>query len=100
MIEEKRKKKSKKKCKNHNGYVLLSVSLFIFQLSGKWINLMRAFKKLDKDNKDFLTLQEFRHVLELCNVVLDEEDIYHILTEFDEKDGDKIRYTKFLDKIK
>jgi len=69
-------------------------------LSGKWINLMRAFKKLDKDNKDFLTLQEFRHVLELCNVVLDEEDIYHILTEFDEKDGDQIRYTKFLDKIK
>lgn len=70
------------------------------KLSGKWINLMRAFKKLDKDNKDFLTLQEFRHVLELCNVVLDEDDIYHILTEFNEKDGDKIRYTKFLDKIK
>jgi len=71
------------------------------KLSGKWINLMRAFKKLDKDNNEFLTLQEFRHVLELCNVVLDEEDIYHILTEFDEKkNGDKIRYTKFLDKIK
>ncbi|KAL9978672.1 hypothetical protein ACROYT_G016217 [Oculina patagonica] len=70
------------------------------KLSGKWINLMRAFKKLDKDNKEFLTLQEFRHVLELCNVVLDEEDIYHILTEFDEKGGDKIRYTKFLDKMK
>ena len=74
---------------------------YFFQLSGKWINLMRAFKKLDKDNSDFLTLQEFRHVLELCNVVLDEEDIYHILTEFDEnKNGEKIRYTKFLDKIK
>lgn len=70
------------------------------KLSGKWINLMRAFKKLDKDNKDFLSLQEFRHVLELCNVVLDEEDIYYILTEFDENRGDKIRYTKFLDKIK
>ena len=83
-----------------HGYVLPSVSLFILQLSGKWINLMRAFKKLDKDNKDFLTRQEFRHVLELCNVVLDEEDIYHILTEFEEKDGDKVRYTKFLDKIK
>ena len=64
------------------------------------MNLMRAFKKLDKDNKDFLSLQEFRHVLELCNVVLDEEDIYYILTEFDENRGDKIRYTKFLDKIK
>ena len=61
---------------------------------------MKAFKKLDKDNKDFLTVQEFRHVLELCNVVLDEDDIYHILTEFNEKDGDRIRYTKFLDKIK
>lgn len=70
------------------------------KLSGKWINLMRAFKKLDKDNKDFLSLQEFRHVLELCNVVLDEDDIYYILTEFDENRGDKIRYTKFLDKIK
>lgn len=70
------------------------------KLSGKWINLMRAFKKLDKDNKDFLSLQEFRHVLELCNVVLDEEDIYYILTEFDENRGDKIRYTKFLDTIK
>lgn len=70
------------------------------KLSGKWINLMRAFKKLDKDNKDFLTLQEFRHVLELCNVVLDEEDIYYILTEFNENRGDKISYTKFLDKIK
>lgn len=70
------------------------------KLSGKWINLMRAFKKLDKDNKDFLTLQEFRHVLELCNVVLDEEDIYYILTEFNENRGEKISYTKFLDKIK
>lgn len=70
------------------------------KLSGKWINLMRAFKKLDKDNSDFLTLKEFRHVLELCNVVLDEEDIYHILTEFDENKEKKIRYTKFLDKIK
>lgn len=74
---------------------------FIFQLSGKWINLLRAFKKLDRDNNDFLSLQEFRHVLELCNVVLDEDDIYHILTEFDDsKNGGKIRYTKFLDKIK
>ena len=79
---------------------LTFVFLCMFQLSGKWINLIRAFKKLDKDSKDFLTLQEFRHVLELCNVVLDEEDIYHILTEFDENHGDKIRYTKFLDKIK
>ena len=75
-------------------------SPYFFQLSGKWINLMRAFKKLDKDNSDFLTLKEFRHVLELCNVVLDEEDIYHILTEFDENKEKKIRYTKFLDKIK
>jgi len=71
------------------------------KLSGKWINLLRAFKKLDRDNNDFLSLQEFRHVLELCNVVLDEDDIYHILTEFDDsKNGEKIRYTKFLDKIK
>lgn len=71
------------------------------KLSGKWINLLRAFKKLDRDNNDFLSLQEFRHVLELCNVVLDEDDIYHILTEFDDsKNGGKIRYTKFLDKIK
>lgn len=71
------------------------------KLSGKWINLLRAFKKIDRDNNEFLTLQEFRHVLELCNIALDEEDIYHILTEFDDtKNGEKIRYTKFLDKIK
>ncbi|PIK49807.1 putative EF-hand calcium-binding domain-containing protein 6-like [Apostichopus japonicus] len=66
------------------------------RLVGDWRNLRRAFKKLDPDNTGYLSLQEFRQVLALCNLILTEDEVYHVMSEFDEKMEDKISYKKFL----
>lgn len=68
----------------------------ILQLVGDWRNLRRAFKKLDPQNTGYLSLPEFRQVLSLCNLLLTEEEVYHVMSEFDEKMDGKISYKKFL----
>ena len=69
---------------------------FNLQLSGDWKNLRRAFKKLDQQNQGYLSLPEFRSVLKLANVILDEDEIYHLMSHFDEDMTGKISYNKFL----
>ena len=61
-----------------------SLQSLLFQLAGDWKNLRRAFKKLDKTGNGFLTLPEFRNVLKLANVVLDEDEVYNVMHTFDE----------------
>ena len=56
----------------------------ILQLAGDWKNLRRAFKKLDKTGTGLLTLPEFRNVLKLANVVMDEDEVYNVMHTFDE----------------
>ena len=63
---------------------------------GDWKSLRRAFKKLDIKNDGYLSFPEFRSVLKLCNVLLDEEEVYQVLNEFDDKMTGQIPYNKFL----
>ena len=69
----------------------------LFQLTGDWKNLRRAFRKLDKTNNGFLTVPEFRSVLKLANVILDEDEVYHVLNKFDHNMTGKIQYEKFIE---
>nr|WQY91287.1 ddN-expressed EFCAB family member [Ciona robusta] len=66
------------------------------QLAGDWRTLRRAFKKMDVSADGMLTLPEFRSVLRLCNVVLDEDEVYHVLTQYDKDLSGKLDYKKFL----
>ncbi|XP_033644045.1 EF-hand calcium-binding domain-containing protein 6-like [Asterias rubens] len=66
------------------------------RLVGDWRTLRRAFKKIDMGHTGYLTLPEFRNVLRLCSMVLDEDEVYHVMSEFDEKMDGKINYNKFL----
>ena len=51
--------------------------------SGKWKDLRRVFKQYDHSNQGYLSVQEFRSVLKLCNIALDENDMYRALSELD-----------------
>ncbi len=74
------------------------MSVFMFQLTD-WKNVRRAFKKLDPQNGGYVTIPEFRSVLRLSNVLLSEDELYHVLSEFDEDLLGKIDYNKFLGEI-
>lgn len=67
------------------------------KLAGDWKNLRRAFRKLDTRNEGYLSVPEFRSVLKLANVILDEDEVYHVLTQFDHNMSGKIPYEKFID---
>jgi len=41
-------------------------------------------------------MQDFRTALKLCNIVFTNEDIYHIMTEFDRNMNGRISYDFFL----
>ena len=69
---------------------------FNLQLAGDWKNLRRAFRKLDKTGNGLLTLPEFRKVLKLANVVMDEDEVYNVMSTFDEDLSGKINYNRFL----
>ncbi|XP_071132204.1 EF-hand calcium-binding domain-containing protein 6-like isoform X4 [Mytilus edulis] len=69
------------------------------KLAGDWKNIRRAFKKLDRANDGYLNVNEFRSVLKLANVILDEEEVYHVLTQFDNNMSGKISYEKFVDEV-
>ena len=63
------------------------------------MNLRRAFRKLDLTNDGYLTIPEFRSVLRLCNTVLDEDEIYHLLSELDQNMEGKINISEFIRKM-
>jgi len=66
------------------------------QLSGDWRTLRRAFQKMDSSAAGTLTLTEFKSVLKLCNVILDEDEVYHVLSQYDNNLSGKLDYKKFL----
>ena len=68
----------------------------ILQLVNDWKSLRRAFKKLDVSRQGYLTVSQFRSVLKNANITLDEEEIYQLLSAFDENMTGKIPYNKFL----
>ena len=63
------------------------------------MTLRRAFKKLDKQNEGYLDMSEFRSVLQLCNVVLNEDEVLELLAQLDDKMEGKVNYNDFLKKI-
>ncbi|KAM9330416.1 EF-hand calcium-binding domain-containing protein 6-like [Gastrophryne carolinensis] len=67
------------------------------KLQGEWKTLRRAFKKLDMNNSGYLSLPEFRSVLKLCNFVLDEDEVYHIMSKYDQNMDGRINYKSFLE---
>ncbi|XP_038256136.1 EF-hand calcium-binding domain-containing protein 6-like isoform X2 [Dermochelys coriacea] len=67
------------------------------KLRGDWKTLRRAFKKLDIYSNGYLSLPEFRSVLKLCNLLLDEDEVYHILSKFDPNLDGRIDYKSFLE---
>ncbi|KAM4636670.1 EF-hand calcium-binding domain-containing protein 6-like [Discoglossus pictus] len=62
----------------------------------EWKNLLQACQKLDRDGSGFLLLPEFRSVVKLCNVVLDEDDIFRIMSHYDKDLAGKIDYSKLV----
>ena len=58
--------------------------------------MRRAFQKLDTSKTGYLSVPEFRAVLQLCNVILDEQEVYNVMSEFDERMDGRINYNKFL----
>ncbi|XP_028399843.1 EF-hand calcium-binding domain-containing protein 6-like [Dendronephthya gigantea] len=69
------------------------------KLSDDWMTLRRAFKKLDKRNEGYLDMAEFRSVLQLCNIVLNEDEVLELLTQLDDKMEGRVNYKDFLKKI-
>jgi Ca2+-binding EF-hand superfamily protein len=61
-----------------------------------WRTLRRAFQKMDLSADGTLTLPEFRSVLKLCNIVLDEDEVYHVLSQYDSNLSGNLDYKKFL----
>ena len=59
--------------------------------------MRRAFRKMDVTGTGLLSLPEFRSVLKLANIVLDEDEVYHVMTEFDRDLTGKISYDKFIE---
>ncbi|ESO99600.1 hypothetical protein LOTGIDRAFT_238765 [Lottia gigantea] len=66
------------------------------KMSGDWKTLRRAFRKLDLNGNGYLSLPEFKSVLKLANVILDEDEIYHVMSEFDKGMSGKISYDQFI----
>ncbi|CAN2388670.1 EF-hand domain pair [Pristimantis euphronides] len=67
------------------------------KLKGEWKTLRRAFKKLDMDSSGYLSLPEFRSVLKLCNFVLDEDEVFHIMSKYDQNMDGRVNYKSFLE---
>ncbi|KAL8618778.1 hypothetical protein ACOMHN_000206 [Nucella lapillus] len=67
------------------------------KVAGDWKNIRRAFRKLDVNGNGYLSLPEFRSVLKLANVLMDEDEVYHVMTEFDRDLSGKIHYEKFIE---
>ncbi|XP_078269632.1 EF-hand calcium-binding domain-containing protein 6-like isoform X3 [Rhinoraja longicauda] len=70
-----------------------------WKLAGNWKTLDRVCKKLDQASTGFLTLPEFRSVLQLCNIMLDEDEMYHLMSKYDKDMVGKIKYSKLINKI-
>ncbi|XP_067930317.1 EF-hand calcium-binding domain-containing protein 6-like [Watersipora subatra] len=81
-----------------NGLIGISASLRN-KLSGNWKNLRRAFQKMDKKGSGYLPLPQFRGVLQLANIVLDEDEVYHVMSQLDQDLTGRLDYNKFLGEL-
>ena len=70
-----------------------------FQLLKEHKSIKRAFKKADVNGDGVLSIQEFRNLLKSCNLKVNAEDFYHIISQFDENMDGKIAYPQFLAQI-
>lgn len=61
-----------------------------------WRNLLQTCQKLDSNSWGYLLLPEFRSVVKLCNIILDEDDIYHIMSHYDKDLAGKIDYSRLI----
>ncbi|KAG9479862.1 hypothetical protein GDO78_011737 [Eleutherodactylus coqui] len=82
---------------NHANSLGMLTSRMRKKLKGEWKTLRRAFKKLDMDSSGYLSLPEFRSVLKLCNFVLDEDEVFHIMSKYDQNMDGRINYKSFLE---
>ncbi|KAG8548553.1 hypothetical protein GDO81_024985 [Engystomops pustulosus] len=64
--------------------------------STEWRKLLQSCQKMDTDGSGLLTLPEFQSVVRLCNIMLDEEEIYHIMSHHDKDLAGKINYSNLL----
>ncbi|XP_007903894.2 EF-hand calcium-binding domain-containing protein 6-like [Callorhinchus milii] len=69
------------------------------KLADDWKILQGACKKLDCRSSGYLSVPEFRSVLQLCNIILEEDEIYHIMSKCDEDTVGKIDYSKLISKL-
>ncbi|CAI9550798.1 unnamed protein product [Staurois parvus] len=61
-----------------------------------WRNLLQTCQKLDTHGWGYLLLPEFRSMVKLCNIILDEDDIYHIMSHYDKDLAGKINYSRLV----
>ncbi|XP_071940916.1 EF-hand calcium-binding domain-containing protein 6-like [Antedon mediterranea] len=70
------------------------------KLLQNWKSLRRAFRKADLNNDGFLSIVEFKSILTgSMQIHIDDEDLYHVLSEFDENMDGKISYDEFISRI-
>jgi Ca2+-binding EF-hand superfamily protein len=70
------------------------------RLIGDVKNLRKAFRKLDDGKSGYLTVAEFRSVLEMCNIVLDEEEAFQLAARYDASLQGKMKYDNFIKDLK
>ncbi|KAM9324585.1 EF-hand calcium-binding domain-containing protein 6-like [Gastrophryne carolinensis] len=61
-----------------------------------WKNLLQACQKLDTNGTGLLVLSEFRSVVKLCNIILDEDDLYQIMSRYDPDLTGRIDYPRLI----
>ena len=54
---------------------------------------------MDVGNSGYLTVTGFKQVLKDCQILVSEDDLYHILCEFDEGLNGRISYEEFLSQL-
>ncbi len=70
-----------------------------FQLTKDHNGIRRAFRQADIQNSGYLSIADFRHVLHSCQIDVNDDDLYHILSEFDTRLDGNIAYEHFLNKM-
>lgn len=58
-------------------------------------NCIEAFESLDRQNKGFLTPDEFRQMLEQHGVFVNSHDLHTLLSRYDKNNDGKVTYSEF-----
>ncbi|OCT71235.1 hypothetical protein XELAEV_18034213mg [Xenopus laevis] len=93
----KREEKGKSKDETVQQGLMSLTSVLRQKLSSvHWRNLHQACQKLDRNGTGLLHLRDFRSVLRLCNIVLDEDEIFRIMSHYDKDLAGKLDYNRLL----